>query len=110
MGLSDLAAPYRLLDPDAEEAIHAWPNLLESASFCMSLKPLDILQVKATADAMATPDRAVLGGAVFFSDGSVAWFQARIDIAETKNLWPWVSDSMQKHIASWELLAQFGSL
>ena len=40
-------------------------------------------------------------------DGSSTWFQFRISLAETQSLWPWLGDDMQKHIAAWELLAQF---
>ena len=50
---------------------------------------------------------AGLGGAAIFPDGSSTWFQFRISLAEAQSLWPWLGDDMQKHIAAWELLAQF---
>ena len=65
------------------------------------------IQVNATADAMASQSLAGLGGAAFFPDGSSTWFQFRISLEEAQSLWPWIGDDMQKHIAAWELLAQF---
>ena len=35
------------------------------------------------------------------------WFQFRIHVDEARALWPWIGKDMQKHIAAWELLAQF---
>ena len=37
----------------------------------------------------------------------VAWFACTISRSEAKHFFPWVSDSMQKHINVWELLGQF---
>ena len=71
------------------------------------MRPKEVLPVRATADAMATETLAGFGGAVFFANGSCAWFQIRIEIAEAQALWQWVGPSMQKHIAAWEMLAQF---
>ena len=65
------------------------------------------IQVNATADAMASQSLAGLGGAAIFPDGSSTWFQLRISLEEAQSLWPWLGDDMQKHIAAWELLAQF---
>ena len=67
----------------------------------------DWIQVHATADAMASQSLAGLGGAAIFPDGSSTWFQFRISLADAQSLWPWLGDDMQKHIAAWELLAQF---
>ena len=50
---------------------------------------------------------AGLGGPAIFPDGSSVWFQLRISLAEAQALWPWLGDDMQKHIAAWELLAEF---
>eukprot|EP00435_Cladocopium_sp_Y103_P069256 s1010_g33.t1 len=61
----------------------------------------------ATADAMACADFAGLGGAAFFADGSSVWFQFKITLAEAREVCTWVGDNMQRHIAAWELLAQF---
>ena len=88
LGISDPASPHRVLDADAEEAIIAWQNLLASASFCVSLRAPEVLPLQATADAMATPHGVVLGGATFFNDGSVVWFQFRIALADARGLWP----------------------
>ena len=63
--------------------------------------------MQATADAMASAYIADLGGAAFFTDGYCLWFQFRIHSAEAQAYWPWVGSDMQKHIAVWELLAQF---
>ena len=53
------------------------------------------------------PVQATAGGAAFFNDGSSLWFQFRIHLDEARALWPWIGEDMQKHIAAWELLAQF---
>ena len=47
------------------------------------------------------------GGAAFFPNGTCVWFQFRITLAQASELWHWVGSDMQKHIAAWELLAQF---
>ena len=52
-------------------------------------------------------DIAGLGGAPFFPDGSVVWYQFQISLSEAQSHWDWVGDDMQKHIAAWELLAQY---
>ena len=64
------------------------------------------LPVVATADAMAAADMAGLGG-VAFNDSSCVWFRFCITLSEAASVWPWVGNNMQKHIATWELLAQF---
>ena len=44
----------------------------------------------------------------FFSPmGLVNWFQFKIHLDEAATLWEWVGSDMQKHIAAWELLAQY---
>ena len=48
-----------------------------------------------------------MGGAPFFPDGSVVWYQIQISLSEAQSHWDWVGDDMQKHIAAWELLAQY---
>lgn len=63
--------------------------------------------MSATADAMATSTVAGLGGVVFFPNGSCVWFQFQITLEEASANWNWVGQDMQKHIAAWELLAQF---
>ena len=56
---------------------------------------------------MATSSFAGCGGAVFFNDPTCVWYRFRIQLDEAQACWSWVTDSMQKHIAAWELLAQF---
>ena len=107
LGITDPNSPFRSADDDTRDAISAWQTVLSSTSFCVSMRPKEVLPVRATADAMATDTLAGFGGAVFFTNGSCAWFQFRIDLGEARALWPWVGTSMQKHIAAWELLAQF---
>ena len=65
------------------------------------------VELTATADAMATTTIAGIGGAVFFPNGSCHWFQFQLHLDEVETLWDWVESDMQKHIAAWELLAQF---
>ena len=81
--------------------------LFKATDLGLSMHPPLPIQVTATADAMADEQTAGLGGAAFFPDGSCGWFQFRIALAEAAEVWPWISTSMQKHIACWELLAQF---
>eukprot|EP00435_Cladocopium_sp_Y103_P020066 s4625_g4.t2 len=107
LGITDPMSPSRLLDIDACAALQAWQEILSSASLCVSMKAPQILPVQATADAMASADVAGLGGAAVFADGSCVWFQFRISLADAQKHFPWVSDNMQRHIAAWELLAQF---
>ena len=71
----------------------------------MSSAPL--VPLHATADAMATASLAGLGGAVFFSDGTSVYFQFQITLGQAQTYWPWIGNDLQKHIAAWELLAQF---
>ena len=65
------------------------------------------LAVTATADAMATANIGGCGGIAYFPDGSRVWFQFQISRLEAQKALPWVGPDMQKHIAAWELLAQF---
>ena len=69
--------------------------------------PTTHIELIATADAMASKDFAGLGGAAFFPDGSVVWYQFQISLSDARSHWGWVGDDMQKHIAAWELLAQY---
>ena len=65
------------------------------------------IELTATADAMATTLLAGIGGVFFFPNGSCKWFQFKIHLEEAATLWEWVGSDMQKHIAAWELLAQY---
>ena len=62
--------------------------------------PSTHVQLETTADAMASRDLAGLGGAAFFPDGSVVWFQFQIRFSEAQSAWDWVGDDMQKHRSS----------
>ena len=50
---------------------------------------------------------AGFGGIAFFNDSSCIWFRFCIELHEAQATWSWVGENMQKHIAAWELLAQF---
>ena len=108
IGIADPDSPVRLVDESASAALQAWHEVLTSSSFCISMRQPATLPVMATADAMATADVAGLGGVAFFQhDSSCVWFRFRITVSGAASVWPWVGDNMQKHIATWELLAQF---
>ena len=107
LGIADPDSPARFLDESASAALQAWYEVLTSSSFCISMRQPSILPVVATADAMATAEMAGLGGVAFFNDSSCVWFKFRITLSEAASVWPWLGDNMQKHIATWELLAQF---
>ena len=107
LGIVDPTSPYRSMDDDVRGAIAAWRNVLSSTSCCMTMRPAEVMPVQATADAMANEHMAGLGGAVFFADGSCAWFQFKLHLDTVHACCPWVGANMQKHIAAWELLAQF---
>ena len=107
LGITDPDSPFRLVDEDALDALRAWCEILSSASFCISMRAPEWLSLQATADAMASADMAGFGGSAHFAHGASVWFQFKLSLAEAQNMWPWVGPNMQKHIAVWELLAQF---
>ena len=107
IGIQDPTSPSRALDDEAREALHLWEKLLVSTPFSLSMSPATFLNVTATADAMASQSLAGLGGAAFFPDGKCVCFQFQITLAQAQAQWHWVGMDMQKHIAAWELLAQF---
>ena len=107
VGLSDPSTPNRKLDDEAAKTLKIWLQLLTSTPFSLPMCHPNWIQVNATADAMASQSLAGLGGAAIFPDGSSTWFQFRISLEDARSLWPWLGDDMQKHIAAWELLAQF---
>ena len=107
LGVTDPDSPHRTLDDNALAAITAWQEVMQASSFCIPLRRPSVLPVVATADAMATATFAGFGGAVSFNDSTCIWFQFRIQLDEAQASWSWVTDSMQKHIAAWELLTQF---
>ena len=81
--------------------------MLTSTPFSLSMTPPVHIELTATADAMATTLLAGIGGVFFFPNGSCKWFQFKIHLEEAATLWEWVGSDMQKHIAAWELLAQY---
>ena len=101
LGVADPSSPTRLVDADA------WQEILSSTSTIMSMRSPPVLPVTATADAMASSEMAGLGGLATVADGRTVWFQFRISLTEAREHWNWVGSDMQKHIAVWELLAQF---
>ena len=107
LGILDPTSPQRKVDDEASETLQVWLQLLVSTPFSLSMCAPTWIQVQATADAMASTSMAGLGGAAIFPDGSSVWFQFRISLDEAQTLWPGLGDDMQKHIAAWELLAQF---
>ena len=107
LGVADPSSPTRLVDADAVAAFQAWQEILSSTSTVMSMRSPPVLPVTATADAMASSEMAGLGGLATLADGRTVWFQFRISLAEAREHWNWVGSDMQKHIAVWELLAQF---
>ena len=78
VGISDPTAPHRKLDEEALGALSVWSQLLVSTPFLLSMCPPSQLPVQATTDAMASADIVGIGGAVFFNDGSMVWFQFQI--------------------------------
>jgi hypothetical protein len=107
VGISDPSSPNRKLDDEASETLQVWLQLLVSTPFSLSMCPPTWIPVQAPADAMASTSMAGLGGAAIFPNGSSVWFQLHISLTEAQALWPWLGDDMRKHIAAWELLAQF---
>ena len=107
VGIQDPTSPMRTLDDEAKEAMSLWEKLLVSTPFSLSMSPATFLDITATADAMASQSIAGFGGAAMFPNGVWVWFQFQITLSEAQALWPWVGSDMQKHIAAWELLAQF---
>jgi len=107
IGIQDPTSPSRSIDDEAREALQLWAKLLVSTPFSLSMSPAAFLHITATADAMASQSMAGFGGAAFFPDGTCVWFQFQITLAQANEHWHWVGMYMQKHIAAWELLAQF---
>ena len=75
--------------------------------FLHNMIPPTYLPLQASADACATQGEAGLGGILRLNGEVAAWFAFTISHAEAKDVFPWISDSMQKHINVWELLGQF---
>ena len=109
VGISDPSTPDSKLDDEAAETLNIWLQLMTSTStpFSLSMCPPVWIHVNASADAMASQSMAGLGGAAIFPDGLSTRFQFRISLLEAQSQWPWLGDDMQKHIAAWELIAQF---
>lgn len=82
LGIADPDSPHRFLESEAVEALQSWKDILQSASFTVSMRSPEHIMVQATADAMASTHEAGLGGVAFFADGSHVWFQFRITSAE----------------------------
>jgi hypothetical protein len=91
----------------AMDAFTVWSQLLVSTPFSLSMCPPTHVPLNATADAMASKDMAGSGSAAVFPDRSVVWFRFRIHLFGVQSTWDWIGDDMQKHIAAWELFAQY---
>ena len=63
---------HRLPSEEANLALSSWSRLLQATLllFQLSMCAPQLISVVATADAMASPSMAGIGGAAFFADGS----------------------------------------
>ena len=108
LGIQFPGSGKRKLQADTHEALQAWEDILVGTPFFHNMLPSHVLDsVTASADACASTTQAGLGGILRLHGEVVAWFAFNIDYAEAQDIFPWLSDSMQKHINVWELLAQF---
>ena len=107
LGIQDPTNPQRLLSGDSTAVLGNWLEILGSTHCSFSMLPPARISLTALADAMADEHMAGLGGVVYMDGGMVRWFRLTITREWAASHWPWVSDSMQKHIACWELLAQY---
>jgi hypothetical protein len=108
LGIQLPGSGKRKLQADTHEALQAWKDILVGTPFFHNMLPSHVLDaVTASADACASTTQAGLGGILRLHGQVVSWFAFNIDYAEAQDIFPWLSDSMQKHINIWELLAQF---
>ena len=107
LGIQIPGSSKRKLLPDTHEALQAWKDVLIGTPFLHDMVPPHHIPLQASADACATANEAGLGGVIRMNGSVMAWFAFTISHSEAKSIFPWVSDSMQKHINVWELLGQF---
>ena len=107
LGVQLPGSSKRKVLPDTHEALQAWKDVISGTPFLHNMIPPCHMPVQASADACATQHNAGLGGILRIDGEVVAWFAFTIEYAEAQAVFPWLSDSMQKHINAWELLGQF---
>ena len=107
LGIQLPGSNKRKVLPDTHEALQAWKNVLIGTPFLHNMIPPAIISVEASADACANATEAGFGGILRIHGQVVAWFAFKINYTEAQSFFPWISDSMQKHINAWELLGQF---
>ena len=107
LGIQIPGSSKRKLVPETHEALQAWKDILIGTPFLHNMIPPQFMPLQASADACATTTEAGLGGIIKVNGSVIAWFAYTISHSEAQQAFPWVSDSMQKHINVWELLGQF---
>ena len=107
LGINIPGSSKRKLLQETHESLQAWKDVLVGTPFLHNMIPPTYLPLQASADACATQGEAGLGGILRLNGEVTAWFAFTISHAEAKEAFPWISDSMQKHINVWELLGQF---
>jgi len=107
LGIQFPGSSKRKVLPDTHEALQAWKDVLVGTPFLHNMIPPMQMPIQASADACATEKNAGLGGILRINGQVAACFAFTIDYAEAQEVFPWLSDSMQKHINAWELLGQF---
>ena len=107
LGIQIPGSPKRKLLDTTHEALKAWKDILTGTPFLYDMLPPPYFPVLASADACATQHEAGLGGLLRINGQVVAWFAFQISFQEAQTHFPWLSDSMQKHINVWELLGQY---
>ena len=107
LGIQIPGSSKRKLLPETHEALQAWKDVLIGTPFLHGMIPPHHIPLQASADACATATEAGLGGIIRVNGSVLAWFAFTISHSEAQSIFPWVSDSMQKHINVWELLGQF---
>ena len=107
LGINIPGSSKRKLLQETHESLQAWKDVLVGTLFLHNMIPPTYLPLQASADACATQGEAGLGGILRLNGEVAAWFAFTISHAEAKDVFPWISDSMQKHINVWELLGQF---
>ena len=107
LGIQIPGSGRRKLHAETHEALKAWKDILIGTPFFHNMLPSPWCDATASADACATATEAGLGGILRLHGKVVAWFGFTISYQDAQECFPWISDSMQKHINAWELLAQF---
>ena len=107
LGIQIPGTSKRKLSTETHAALQAWRDILTGTPFLHDMLPAPHASVIASADACATESEAGLGGLLRVDGRVVSWFAFVITFQDAQAHFPWLSDSMQKHINVWELLGQF---